>query len=369
MGFEPVADGIEEATGVIQIRRVGQRLQRSPREVADFLEPDFLRQRAAPDAQQGEYPPLVVERFGREGGTQFPGILGVERGGVAVGAGDGRVLPDVGLRTSVGFVRAQTQAHRAQEARFDAHGRRDQPQQTLRTLAQGAPVGDRGTAGPLPRDELPIAPQHRRTAFGRTGQQRHRPTTGRHDAPAEIEPGIALVRRPRRQATEIAQHQHDAARRCSITPRRGRAQQTRLVQAFVEHGLFQILNREQPRQFAAHLVLIGPVGHQMLAAVDDELQARPPPAALLARQAIQPLAATQTAHDQVDVDLPPLARLGQSDAQARLQFAPRCEQADGGRGFGSVAPHDRFGRNQPAFRAGFLGNDGLVAFETPEGDI
>ncbi|MCU0990817.1 MAG: hypothetical protein MUE63_14910, partial [Xanthomonadales bacterium] len=104
----------------------------------------------------------------------------------------------------------------------------------------------------------------------------------------------------------------------------------------------------------------------MLAAVDDQLQARPPPAMPLVRQAIQPLAATQTAHDQVDVDFPPLARLGQGGAQARLQFAPGREQAEGGRGFGPVAPHDRFGWNGPAFRAGFLGNDGLVAFEAPE---
>lgn len=95
----------------------------------------------------------------------------------------------------------------------------------------------------------------------------------------------------------------------------------------------------------------------------------PPPAALLVRQAIQPLAATQAAHDQADVDLPPLARLGQGGAQARLQFAPGREQADGGWGFGSMAPDDGFGGNGPAFGAGLLGSDGLVTFEAPEGNL
>jgi hypothetical protein len=66
-------------------------------EIQDLLEPDLLGQVAAPDTQQREPPALHSWRLRGESGPQVGRHLGTQGDRLTMGAGDGNVLPAIGL--------------------------------------------------------------------------------------------------------------------------------------------------------------------------------------------------------------------------------------------------------------------------------
>jgi hypothetical protein len=90
-------------------------------EIQDLLEPDLLGQVAAPDTQQREPPALHSWRLRGESGPQVGRHLGTQGDRLTMGAGDGNVLPAIGLDRGIERRVGKGQAHGTQQTRVDAH--------------------------------------------------------------------------------------------------------------------------------------------------------------------------------------------------------------------------------------------------------
>ena len=172
--------------------------------------------------------------------------------------------------------------NRAQETRLDAHGRRDQAQQPVGSgrdvlTMDGASAAER--RGTFPGDQVAAFLLLAREPLPRTA--RGLPRGCRF--PAVAGQAAASSGRKRHRSvpgSPVAQDQHQR-------PRRGQLVGLPALSAAGDHGFAQAIDHPghlermpgiQPLQAMTNEVLVGPVGDQPLAAIDDHLHGLSPAA-------------------------------------------------------------------------------------------